>query len=287
MTASLIVNGVEFQGTPLSSEEQVAFDAAMDLYIAPLVHKREKTLSQVVDSTPQVGQQSAPQPTVVERDVTEAWDGIAQLYQDHRADIYAAVQIAKTTLSGTFKGISGLGQELVISHLAPWHILRKATAAAETPSETWDNLQSAAASGTIVGFSGGLPVWVVAANNYLGWGAANATAANMDKRALVLVLGYTELLSNGAGGFPLRSIQFVVNGTTWGPTQLHPTTNLAPNNGRYPIVPAYSPILIGPRGVYSATVYSAEATASIPVILGVTIGQASYMNNHVLATVSL
>lgn len=283
MAQPIIVDNVEYEGETLSEEEAVLFDLSFDRYIAPFRTSYERTL-QAPPITNSPGAAGAI-PTTVIKTSYAPMDEISVLLHERKDHIQSALMIAKNLIGGVFKGVAGHGPELVISILAPWHILRKATVALENPSESWDNFQNNVAAvipATAATLTGGATWLGVGQNGWIGWGALNATAANIDKRVLVCIVGFCELSQNR----PARSVQFQVDNITFVPTQLQPSMVLAPTTGRVPLVPSKT-YIFPPRSQVTGTVYADGPLASILVPIGVAIGQASYMNQHFQTTVTL
>jgi hypothetical protein len=282
MPRKILVDNIEYEGAILSDDEDRIFDAHFNSLIATssrrieLLYPDVREVAAAPATAPLTGTSASlargelDRQPIQEKHVITPNSYLGDLYMAKREHLKAAVMIGKESLAGVFKGIDGRGTELVFSAINAWHILRDQTAT-ETPANAWNNFlatQNAA--------------WASGNNNWLGFGATNSTNANIDKRCMVVIIGYAMLGVNRA----LQLVQLQVDTITFQPTILHPYMYLAPNQGRVPIVHAKTQVL-APKANYLGTVRADSAQVATIIALGMTIGQGSFMINRYLATVTL
>ncbi len=276
-TQPIVVDGVEFQGEILDQDESDAFDYAYDRFMAPVDNEFERTFADPTVPNSQAQSQTV-QTAVLRKTYKTETNYVSAMFQQRKEHVRNGVMIAKNLIGGAFKGVAGHGPELNMSWLQSWHLLRKATTAAETPSETWANYQDTSASGTFTN----APSSAAGSSNWLGWGSTNSTNINIDKRALVCILGFTIYDANRF----VRSVKFTVDGVAMIPTQFQPYVQVAFNSGRAPFVPSKT-YIFGPKANLGATIYVDQTSPVILVPLGFVIGQASYLINEIQTTVTL
>lgn len=273
------LEGVNYQGEGLDDDENLAFDLAFDRYLAPLFDQVDLTYADVTTTagssgTTDLNTNSVTRQAQLERRVKIPQDVISQTYQARKEVARAAVAIAKTQLNGAFRGLYGSQNELVISEINSWHLLRTANAT-EQPAPSWQSWSSS------TGFTGAGAAWAQGADNWIGYSTSNATAIHIDKNALIVVLGYVD----AAAISPVQSVRLQVGNVTYTPTILKTKMSMAGANYRVPIVPAKTQIL-PPRTTVLGTIYNDNAIVSELIAIGFTIALADYANNAYLGSVS-
>lgn len=273
MPEELVIDGKSINLGILSETEKSIFNEHFDRYIAPMYDQIELTIGSPPDPTTS---STVNQQLSLEKRVRIPADVLSQLLQSRKDHVRSGVAAAKSVFtSAVFKGVEGAGSDIVFGPIRAWHILRTTDAGAETTTQGWDLWNGAVATLTPT-------AWAQFADNWIGWGANNGTAINIDRRALIVVLGFAELSENS----PVESIQLQINGDTMTPTSLQQNVQLAPSDSRVPIVPCRT-VILRPGDAVLGTAYTDISQISKLIAVGVTIGTANYMNNHRLATVQL
>lgn len=181
-------------------------------------------------------------------------DFLANLFRDERHLLIAALQVAKAELGGQeFTGLFASDAEIGIQLIRPGHVLRT-TGTTETVTNSWS-------------FS-----FTVAGDYWIGFGANNTTAINVDKRACIVPMGiwFTQ------GGNPTVEELYVQLGGTTYPVNVIRHAWLSDN--------AYNiracrirPMIWKPKGRPLVQSYSIAAATMELVLAGVTFGLGDYL----------
>lgn len=183
------------------------------------------------------------------------------LLENNFPKVQGALEVAKERFDAPFTGISAGDSEIGIQKIRPGHILRidnapTGTPSTETPSNSW---KSSAVSPTA--FTAGLDYWI-------GWGAGNTTAVNIDRELCILPLaiGFTQ------GVAPVVEELVIKVGGTEYPVQVARDAWFADNKFGIRVTPI-RPFLLSPKATCLVQVHSiAASTDQELVLLGVTFG---------------
>jgi hypothetical protein len=145
--------------------------------------------------------------------------------------------------------------------IKPCDIMRT-TAVTETPADTWS-----------FAFAADTDYWI-------GYGTDNTTAATIDKYVGMCVVGIANLSDSQV----VEQVKFKVGNIEYPPIILKPTLTLADTPDRVPIkrIPT---VILKPRDTVLAQSYSSAAGTNELVLVGVTYGKGSKLQNLHVTTV--
>lgn len=191
-------------------------------------------------------------------------DPVANLMKAYRGHLFAAARVAKNALNNpVFAGVEGGTTQMLVQELQAWHIMRT-TATTETPAKNW------------------LYTLTVDEDYWIGYGADNLLAANIDKDACPVIIGIADLTANRA----VRAVKIKVGDADYKPIGLE-RLQLAPAQDRVPVM-AIKTLILTPRQIVQARTYSdAAITNGKLVLIGLTYGLGSYLTNLYKTTVTL
>lgn len=270
--AQIMMDGIDYQGDELSADELRVFNQHFDRYLAPLYSEVDLVTSAPADGS---------DPSTMERRRLIPEGAIARMIQQRKDHVRMSIMVAKRMVGGTFKGIDGRGTEVVFGPIRPWHILRSAATAAETCSIAWGAI-SGTGGGAIAAWATGNTLSGGASDYWIGYSTNNTTPINIDKRLLMLVMGYSSIGPDHV----VESVQLTVDSTTYQPTTIDIPLSLAPSDYRVSYVAAKSQI-ISPRAQVLGTVATSAAQIDTLQVIGVSTGQAALMIQQYTAAPTL
>ncbi len=191
-------------------------------------------------------------------------DPVSQLFRAFQGHLFAAARVAKQSLNNpVFAGVEGGATQMIMQELQAWHVMRT-TDATETPMKNW------------------LMSLTVDEDNWIGYGAANATLINIDKDVCPVIIGVADLTTARA----VRSIKFKIGDADHKPIGIE-RVQIAPAADRVPVLPTKT-LILTPRSTVSAKTYSdAVVTGGKLMLLGLSYGLGSFLTYQYKATVSL
>lgn len=176
--------------------------------------------------------------------------------------VIGAGEVAKDKFKAPFTGMSAGDSEFGMQKIRAGHIMRTA-ATTETCANTWS-------------------FTLTTSTDYLvGYSTNNTTAINIDKEALVLLLGV--VFTQGAGG-QVEELYVQVGSTTYPVISIRDAW-MADNDFGVRGVPI-RPILLIPKATVLIQTLSIAANVAELVFLGVTFGMGRYLRQQTYSTVS-
>lgn len=186
-----------------------------------------------------------------------------QLILDNWGKIIGAAEVAKDKFKATFKGVGASDSEIALQKIRPGHILRT-TGATEAPQNDW------------------LFTFTADSDNWVGYGAANGTAINIDRELLLLCLGVVFTQPQQP---VVEEIRVTVGNTVY-PVEVIRDAFTADNKWRIRGTPL-RPKLLVPKATTFWEVYSIAAGQNELVILGLAFGLGRLLRLREPSTVSV
>jgi len=189
----------------------------------------------------------------------------------NKESIESAVMVAKSKLEAPFNGILAGDSQIGVQLIRPGHIMR-GTGATETPLNTWDSF----------GITSGGGAFVSGSDNWIGYGADNATAVNIDKEALLTPMGI--MFSQGQAPV-VSEVRFQIGETTYPVTGLR-NAFVADTPNRIRAV-RFHPLLMEPKQTVLGVAWSESGGRQEMQLLGLTFGLGRFLRQQSYSSVSV